>query len=106
MKKILLVFVIGLISTSSVWAYPDNNLYREINQKVSIDLNEEGVEFSDRDFVKVSFTVRDGEIVILDLNSTQEALRDLIIRELEEINVQSEYGFNQTYYYKFTFKKG
>ena len=103
MKKIVLVFVMGLITVSPLLASGTPNLSKELNQKVSIDLNEEGLEVSNKDFVKVSFTIRDGEIVILEMNSTQEGLRDLIIRELEEIHVQSEYGFNQTYYYKFTF---
>lgn len=103
MKKIALVLVMGLITVSPLLASGTPNLNKELNQKVSIDLNEEGVEVDGKDFVKVSFTIRDGEIVILEMNSTQKELKDLIIRELEKIHVQSEYGFNQTYNYKFTF---
>ena len=103
MKKIVLLFAITVISISTVLANTGPSLTKEITEKVNIDLNLEGIEFDDRDFVKVSFTVQEGQIVILDMNSTQKGLRDLIIRELEEIRVQSEYGFNQTYYFKFSF---
>ena len=104
MKKLIIFFAIGLFSINSVFANTGPNLTKEIKEKVNVDLVREGIEFSDRDFVKVSFIVQEGKIIILEMNSTQEGLRDLIIRELEEIRIQSEYGFNQTYYFKFSFK--
>lgn len=104
MKKLIIFFAIGLFSISSVFSNTGPNLTNEIKEKVNVDLVREGIEFSDKDFVKVSFVVQEGKIIILEMNSTQEGLRDLIIRELEEIRIQSEYGFNQTYYFKFSFK--
>lgn len=105
MKTAVLVFAISLFSFGASYASTNPNLKKEITKKVTIDLKQEGVSFSDKDFVKVSFTIDNGEILILELNATQEVLKELIIRELKEIHVQSEYGFNETYNYKFTFSK-
>ena len=104
MKTLTVLLIMGAISFGTVFA--NNNdpiLKKEITKKVTIDLKQEGVDFSCKDFVKVSFKIYEGEIQILEMNATQVALKELVERELEEMKITSPYGFNQTYYYKFTF---
>lgn len=91
------------MSTSFAKGNPD--LAREIENKIFVDLSTIELNESIPDYVMVSFRIINDEIKIQEINGTSEELKKIIIKELYEIRIDSEYSEDQTYVYRFTFEK-
>jgi len=104
MKKLIVLCVVSLLTISSSFATKNPELVQEIERKVIVDLS--GVELDEynTDYVLVDFKIIDDEIKIVEINGTSAELKEIIIKELCEIEVDSEYNSKYTYRYKFTFE--
>ena len=104
MKKLIVVFVVGLLSASFSFA-AEPSLSEEINDKVIIDLSNVELDQYSQDYVLVSFKIVSGQIIINGVRGTQAILKKMIVKELSSMRIESNYEPNATYRYKFTFKK-
>ena len=103
MKKFILM--IGVLIATTSFAATDPSLKNEIVEKVNLDLSEVELDESHQDFVVVSFSIKDFQINIIDIQGTQEELIQLITSELRDMFILREYSDTDVYNYKFTFKK-
>ena len=104
MKKFLVMFVVGVLSISASFA-AEPNLVDEIHEKVAPDLSTVELDQYATDYVVVSFHIENGKIKINTIDGTQLELKKLIVKELVQMNVESNYDEDATYRYKFTFEK-
>lgn len=104
MKKLIVMFAVLLAGISSGFATKNPELIQEIERKVIVDLS--GIELNENtsDYVLVDFKIIDDEIKILEINGTSKELKEIIIKELCEIEVASNYNSDFTYRFKFTFE--
>lgn len=104
MKKLIVLFVISLLTISSSFATKNPELIQEIERKVIVDLS--GIQLNEhtQDYVMVNFKIIEDEIKILEISGTSLELKEIIIKELCEIEVDSNYNSDFTYRFKFTFE--
>tara|TARA_B110000305_G_scaffold154647_1_gene171339 strand:+ start:2261 stop:2581 length:321 start_codon:yes stop_codon:yes gene_type:complete len=105
MKKVVVLIVMGLFTIGSSFAGSDPALIEEISQKVKIDLSSITLNEYEEDFVQVKFKIYDGLIQIVNIESSQLELMELIISELNEIHVRTPYSESEIYNFNFTFEK-
>jgi hypothetical protein len=105
MKKLIVAFVIGLLSMGTSFAASNPGLANEINEKVVIDLSDIELDQYSTDYVLVSFKIENGQIKINEIQGSQVELKKLIIKRLVQMNIESNYNADETYRYKFTFEK-
>ena len=105
MKKLVVLFVIGLLTMSTGFEKGIPDLVREIEKKVIVDLS--NVELSEvhPEYVIINFKIVNGQINIQGINGTSEELKEIITKELYEIHIDSEYSEDKSYIYRFTFEK-
>lgn len=104
MKKLIVLFAVLLLTVSSSFATKNPELVREIQSKVIVDLSRVDLDEYNPDYILVEFKIIDDEINILEINGTSKELKEMIIKELCEIEVDSNYNSNFTYRFKFTFE--
>jgi hypothetical protein len=105
MKTIVSIFASILLSSSFSFAGENPVLAREIRTKLSVDLSRVDLNPWQKDFVKVSFHIVDGEIEILQIKGTLRELESLLQEELQKMHIESPYEEGVTYAYRFTFEK-
>ncbi|MFT5778153.1 MAG: hypothetical protein ACI837_001109 [Crocinitomicaceae bacterium] len=104
MRKLIVVFVLGVLSISSSLA-GGPRLVDEIKEKVILDLSDVELNQYAEDYVLVSFKIVNGKIEIKDISGTQVELKKLIVKKLVQMNIESNYNVNALYSYKFKFEK-
>lgn len=105
MKTIVSIFACILLSSSFTFAGENPVLAREIRTKLSVDLSRVDLNPWQKDFVKVSFHIVEGEIEILQLKGSMRELESMLEEELQKIHIESPYEEGKTYEYRFTFEK-
>ncbi len=105
MKRVIVLLVACILTASASWAKGTPDLAQEIESKIFVDLSNIELNQYSPDYVMVSFRVMNDEIKIQEINGTSQELKDIIIKELYEIRVDSPYSEDKTYTYRFTFEK-
>jgi len=105
MKKVIVLIVMSALTISSSFASSNPELRKEIEKKVIVDLSKIDLDESNLDYVKVSFSIEDGKIIIQEINSSNPELKEIILRKLYRLNIESDCNELQTYNYNFTFEK-
>ena len=103
MKKFILM--IGILVASTSFGATNPSLKNEIVENVNPDISKVKLNEPHQDFVVVSFSIKDFQINIIDIQGSQEELIQLITRELRDMFILREYSDTDVYNYKFTFKK-
>ena len=103
MKKFIIM--IGLLAINLSFTAKNSSLKSEIMNKVSPDLSKVELDQFHQDFVVVSFSIKDNQIKIIEIQGSQEKLIRLIRNELREMSIQSDYSDTDILNYRFTFKK-
>jgi len=104
MRNLVVVLVMTLSSMINVLA-SSPSLSNEIHDKVSLDLSNIELDKYAEDYVFVSFKIQDGQIMINNIKGSQTELKKLIVKELVQMEIESEYDENKLYQYRFTFEK-
>lgn len=106
MKRTLILVALLFIHLGTVYASDGpKNLFKEINRKMKIDFSGVELNKSRKEYVLVKFQIVNSNIEIKEINSSSEQLLGLIRTELKDMVITSDYLPNETYTYKFTFKK-
>ena len=105
MKSVIVLIVISVLSISTSFASVNPELRKEIERKVIVDLSKVDLNESNLDFVMVNFTIEQGKIIIQDINSSNTELKEIILKKLYRLNIESASNEQQMYTYKFTFEK-
>ena len=105
MKTIIALLSAIVFSTGTSFATGNPDLVHEIKSKIFVDLSTIDINESGQDYVTVSFRIVDAEIKIMEIGSSNRELEKIIIRELNDIHVDSPYISGRTYVYRFTFEK-
>ena len=105
MKKVIVLLVLSALTMSAGVSSKNPELSKEIERKVVVDLSNIELDQYSPDFVIVSFRIIANEIKILEISGTSKVLKELIVKELYDIKVESDHNENQTYHYKFNFQK-
>ncbi|MFK7783884.1 MAG: hypothetical protein AB8B56_02150 [Crocinitomicaceae bacterium] len=105
MKKVVVLIAISLFNIGFGFAESDPELKEEITQKMQIDLSGITLGKYQDDFVNVQFRIFDGTIYVLDIQGSQNELKQLVIDQLNEIHVHTPYSESEVHNFKFTFKK-
>ena len=105
MKKIIVLLALSVLCMSAGVSSRNPELSKEIERKVMVDLSDVELDKYSPDFVIVSFRIVANEIKILEISGTSKVLKELIIQELYDIRIESDYNEKQTYNYKFNFQK-
>ena len=105
MKIIAIFFALSLITMSNSFAGGNPDLVREIEKKVKIDLRKVELNDAKTDYVMVSFRIINDEIKVVEIGGSTQELKEIVIKELYAIHVDSDYSPNKTYVYRFTFVK-
>lgn len=105
MKKVIVLLIVSVLTMSASFGMRNPELVKEIEKKVVIDLSKIELDKYSQDYVMVSFRIVNNKIKIQEINGTSKALKQAIIRELYEIDVDCDYNDRQTYQYRFTFEK-
>ena len=105
MKKVIVLIVMSVLTLSSSFASVNPDLRKEIEKKVIVDLSKVELNESNLDYVMVSFSIENGKIIIQNINSSNSELKEIILKKLYRLNIESECNELQTYNYKFTFEK-
>lgn len=101
MKKVALgLALIGALGMMS-FSTKGPNLSKELKSKIKVH---NPLNFNQKDFVLVSFHIQEGQIVIDQMNGSNDHLKEEIKEQLSTLNVKSNYQENKSYQYKFTFK--
>ena len=103
MKKFILM--VGFFTASISFAAVNPSLKSEIVNKVSPDLSTVELNEAHQDFVVVSFSIKDHQINIIDIQGSQEELIQIIKKELSDMFITKEYSDTDVFNYKFTFKQ-
>ena len=103
MKTIIIALGILAFNLSYAGGYP--TLKSEITENLNIDISKVELNKNHQDFVVVSFNILDGQIIILDIDGSKIELEELVINKLNQLNIQSDYDINETYYYRINFDK-
>lgn len=105
MRKLVTILAFMVVGIGYSFSGGNPGLSEEIEQKVTVDLT--NIELNERrkDYVVVRFQIKNGLIVVEGINGTQEALKKLIMEELEDIRIDSEHLENQSYISRFTFER-
>ena len=105
MKRVIVLIVMSVLTISSSFASIDPDLRREIEKKVIVDLSKVEINESNIDYVMVSFRIEDCKIIIQDISGSNSELKEIILKKLYKLNIESECNEQQTYNYNFTFEK-
>ena len=103
MKKLILM--VGILVASISFAGENPSLKSKIVENVSLDLSTVELDETYQDFVVVSFSIKDFQIKIIEIQGSQEILIQMITSELLAMYIQKDYSETDVYNYKFTFKK-
>ena len=103
MKKLILM--IGILVASISLAGENPYLKNKITENVSVDLSTVDLDEFHQDFVVVSFSIKDFQIKIIEIQGSQEVLIQMITSELLAMYIQKVYSETDVFNYKFTFKK-
>lgn len=105
MKKVVVAFVVALLTTSASFASENPKLVKEIQRKVKVDLSGIKLEKSKEHFVTVRFKIVNGEVDVLSLRGSKRELTDLMLKELEEMFITSNADPEKIYQFKFNFSQ-
>ena len=106
MKKLLVVFAIGLSSMSVSYALNYPTLSKEIKQKITDDISYKHIDINNQSFLVVNFSIINGKIRVDKIKgSSNQKIRKYIINKLIHLSIESSYDTNKEYAYKFIFKK-
>lgn len=105
MKKVVVLVAISLFNIGFGFAGSDPELKEEITQKMQIDLSTITLDKYQGDFVNVQFKIFDGAIYVLNIEGSQDELKQLVMTKLNEIHVHTPYSESEVHNFKFTFKK-
>ena len=103
MKKLILIA--GILINIVAFGAETEPLKTEFSKKLVFNLSEVELDASNRDFVIVSFYVRDQKIEITETNGTQEQLIEKVKNKLSLLMLEEGYDEDKLYQYKITFKK-
>ena len=105
MKSVIVLIVISVLSISTSFASVNPELRKEIERKVIVDLSKVDLNESNLDYVMVNFSIEQGKINIQEISSSNSELKEIILKKLYGLNIESESNEQQMYTYKFTFEK-
>ena len=106
--KTLLVSLAIIFSSliSNVYANGGNELNEKLEETVTFENGVLPLEKNQTDFVKVSFKInKEGKLEILEMNYSDEEIKNLLINKLSEITFNDKQTSNEIYNYNFSFKK-
>lgn len=102
-----LVTVVAILSASlfnNSYAAENLDIDQELERVIKFEENQSLTSKDQADFVKVSFKINEfGKIEILEMNYSNELVKNKLIKRLSEIKVKSEDNTNEIYYYHFMF---
>lgn len=100
-----LVLLAALLVSVNTFAGNGPKLVKEIRNKAIINLNRVKLNEKHQDFVAVKFTIKEKEIMILNINGSQEVLKERVQEKLESLTINSDYEENKKYVIKFKFEE-
>jgi hypothetical protein len=81
-------------------------LRAKIEQKINSTIGDIPLKPGSRDQVRVSFKVNaQGNIKIVDIDFSDESIKNAFVEKLSKINLGSGTDPNETFYYQFSFEK-
>lgn len=105
MKKVVVLFVVALLTASASFAGENPKLVKEIQRKIKIDLSGISLEKTKDHFVSVRFRIVDKDVEILSVKGSKRELTDLMLKELEEMFITSDADPKKVYQFKFNFSQ-
>lgn len=105
MKKVVVAFIVAVLTASASFAGENPKLVKEIHRKIKIDLSGIHLEKSKEHFVTVRFRIVNQEVEILNLRGSKRELTDLMIKELEDMFISSDADPKKVYQFKFNFSQ-
>jgi hypothetical protein len=105
MKKLIVLLAIGLITVSTSFAGGNPELSKELQDKIVVDLSTIDLDEYTPDFVVVSFEIFAGELIIREINGTNQELEEILLAKLHSLRIDADYVEGQVYNAKFSFKK-
>ncbi len=105
MKTVLIATMMILFFFGTSYAGENPKLLKEIKRKVFLDLSNVKFEKDKQEFVIVKFKVTNQQIEVMNIEGSQEELTEMMIKELEEMVIDSDAKDATTYQYKFKFEK-
>ncbi len=105
MKTVLIATMMIIFSIGSTYAGENPKLLKEIKRKVFLDLSKVKFENNQEEFVIVKFKVTNQQIEVINIQGSREELTEMMIKELEEMVIQTDAKDATTYHYKFKFGK-
>ncbi len=103
MKKSIAVIVLSLMTISTSFAGENPKLWKEINRKLKVDVSQIDLSKSKKNSVVVKFRIVNNEVEIVGSEGS-EALRELIVQKLEQMDIKASVDSNEVYQYKFNFR--
>lgn len=105
MKKVVVAFIVALLTTSASFAGENPKLIKEIQRKIKVDLSNINLERSKEHYVTIRFRVVNKEVEILSLRGSKKELTDMMLKELEEMFIISSSDPEKVYQFKFNFSQ-
>ena len=103
---LVLVTVLGFVAIDKCYAVNPIDLNEKFEEVVKFKNGDLLLEKNRADFVNVSFKInKQGKLEILDLNYSNEIIKEQLLVKLSEITVEENEDFQKVYNYKFSFKK-
>jgi hypothetical protein len=101
---ILSIIIVSSSLINNAYASGEYNLQDQIKETVKFKHGELPMEKSKENFVKVSFTINKvGRLEILNLNYSDEKIKDLLIEKLSEIIIKGNFNSEEVHNYNFSF---
>lgn len=105
MKKLAVLFVVSILTSSAFAGENPKKLFKEINRKMILDFSDIQLNQRNKDYVMVHFKIVDKEIEITKISGSQNDLKEMIESKLNDMLIRSDYDANKVYKYKFTFEE-
>tara|TARA_B100000809_G_scaffold151660_1_gene149001 strand:- start:230 stop:556 length:327 start_codon:yes stop_codon:yes gene_type:complete len=107
MKTIILILAILISSLYNLsFANSSSSLNKRIEEKIIFNNGVLNLEKDKIEFVRISFKINaEGRIEILEMNYSNEKIKNLLVKQLLEVNIFESIDENETHNYHFTFKK-
>lgn len=104
------LIVLTAIFASSLFKDVQGSNQTELKSKIEESLNGMmetlPMKQGNRDLVRVSLKVNQfGHLEVIDIDYSDEAIKNAVIAKLSEINLESETDPNDVFYYQFSFEK-
>lgn len=105
MKKSMVILGMLFLSIGFTFAGNSNNIGNQLNKNVIVDLSNVDLNENEEEFVTVKFNFSNNQINILEIEGSQNILKEKILQELQQMNLSIDPNDKTTYSCKFVFVK-